>query len=86
MDKMTCHDDILSPAAIAEYFGVSTRTIRNWVKDHVLLPPIGIRRKKYWLRAALTAWLADRAQQTVPFRNTAPKAPARRVGRPRLST
>jgi transposase len=86
MDKMPCNDEILAPAAVAKYFGVTTRTIRNWVRAHALLPPLVMGRRKYWLRTALQAWLAGRGQQKTSFPVIAPKTPVRRVGRPRLPT
>jgi hypothetical protein len=86
MDKVSCQDDVLDQSAIADYFGVSTRTIRNWVRKSWLLPPVVIGRRRYWPRTVFSAWLNDRAQQPLPFRAVAPEPSVRRLGRPRQPT
>lgn len=72
----------LDQHAIAASFGVTTRTLRNWVKTGELLKPHRIGRKQFWLKEELDAWLRDRSSQ-----HSKPAAPASksivRRGRPR---
>jgi excisionase family DNA binding protein len=70
---------------LAEYLGVSTRTIRTLIKRGELPPPIRIGRKQFWLRDKFMCWLNDGGTASVRPR-AAPNTEKTviRLGRPRL--
>jgi predicted DNA-binding transcriptional regulator AlpA len=70
---------------LAEYLGVSTRTVRTLIKRGELPPPIRIGRKQFWLKDKLTRWLHDGGAASVRMRSARNVANAIvRRGRPRL--
>jgi len=72
----------LDQHAMAAEFGVTTRTLRTWVKTGEVLEPHRIGRKQFWLRDELDAWLRDRSSQNRKPAKVSSKPIVRR-GRPR---
>ena len=50
-------DEKIDQHDVAEYLGVSTRTVRNLIKRGGLPPPIRIGRKQFWLKSNFARWL-----------------------------
>lgn len=78
-------DELIDHHTVAKILGVTTRTLRTWIKGSQIPAPVRLGRKQFWVKPVLEAWLKDRAekgcdQQPQSARNV-PKA-AR--GRPRL--
>lgn len=78
-------DELIDHHTVAKNLGVTTRTLRTWIRDGQIPAPVRIGRKQIWVKPVLETWLKDRAkkgcdQQLQRTRNV-PKA-AR--GRPRL--
>jgi excisionase family DNA binding protein len=70
---------------LAEYLGVSTRTVRTLIKRGELPPPIRIGRKRFWLKDKFISWLEDGSAVSVQMRSTRNVANVIvRRGRPRL--
>lgn len=72
---------------LAEYLGVSTRTVRTLIKRGELPPPIRIGRKQIWLRDKFTRWL-EGGGGTAPnrLRSVSESQRPAGLGRPRLPT
>jgi predicted DNA-binding transcriptional regulator AlpA len=74
-------DNFLDADSVAKIFGVSTRTLRTWVKKRTFLAPIKLGRKPLWLPTQLDDWTAkDAPRREAP--QTSQPAVGRR-GRPR---
>ncbi len=78
-------DELIDHNEVAKVLGVTTRTLRTWLKDGQVPGPIRIGRKQFWVKSVFDAWLKDRAQSSCgkPLRET-PVVPRARRGRPRL--
>jgi predicted DNA-binding transcriptional regulator AlpA len=50
-------EEMIDQHDVAEYLGVSTRTVRTFIKRGALPPPIRIGRKQFWLKDKFTRWL-----------------------------
>jgi excisionase family DNA binding protein len=74
-DKIDQHD-------VAEYLGVSTRTVRNLIKRGELPPPIRIGRQQFWLKGKFMRWLEDDGAAPVGSRSARNSARSVRPGRP----
>ncbi len=77
---------LLTQAALADLLCISTKTLQNLYssKPHTLPPAISIpgARGPRWTPQAVQAWLTDRPAHTT---TSAPVAPKRRPGRPRIA-
>ena len=78
-------DELIDHNEVAKVLGVTTRTLRTWVRKGQVPGPIRIGRKQFWVKSVFDAWLKDRAQSSCdqPSRK-APDVPRARRGRPRL--
>lgn len=79
-------DELIDHHAVAQYLGITTRTLRTWIGSGKIPAPISIGRRRLWVTSILDAWLKVRAEHgiTDPHRpNISHPAPPRR-GRPRL--
>jgi len=78
-------DEKIDQHDVAEYLGVSTRTVRNLIKRGELPQPIRIGRKQFWLRDKFAHWLHDGGAVSVQMRSARDVASAIvRRGKPRL--
>jgi hypothetical protein len=75
-------EEKLDQHALAAFFGVTTRTLRNWIKGGELLEPIRIGRKQFWFKSKFEAWLRD-SPGHAPRGAKVPSKPIVRKGRPR---
>lgn len=77
--------ELIDQHEVAKLLGVTTRTLRTWIKTGQVPRPIRIGRKQFWVKSVLDAWLKDRAQSNCdrPSKD-APDVPRVRRGRPRL--
>jgi excisionase family DNA binding protein len=57
---------------LAEYLGVSTRTVRTLIKRGELPPPIRIGRKQIWLKGKFMRWLEDGGAMSVQAQSAEP--------------
>jgi excisionase family DNA binding protein len=70
---------------LAEFLGVSTRTVRTLIKRGELPPPIRIGRKQFWLEDKFMRWLHDGGTASDPMRPDQDRTNVfARRGRPRL--
>jgi len=78
-------DELIDHNEVAKLLGVTTRTLRTWIKGGQVPGPIRIGRKQFWVKSVFDAWLKGRAQSSCdqPSRK-APDVPPARRGRPRL--
>ena len=78
-------DELIDHNEVAKVLGVTTRTLRTWIKNAQIPGPIRIGRKQFWVKSVFDAWLKDRAQSNWdPPSKDAPEVPRARRGRPRL--
>lgn len=78
-------DELIDHNKVAKHLGVTTRTLRTWIKNGQIPGPIRIGRKQFWVKSVLDAWLKDRAQGNCDQSSKdAPDVPRARRGRPRL--
>jgi predicted DNA-binding transcriptional regulator AlpA len=78
-------DDKIDQHGIAEYLGVSTRTVRTLIKRGEVPPPIRIGQKQIWLKDEFTRWLHDGGAASIQVRSARNVANSIiRRGRPRL--
>jgi predicted DNA-binding transcriptional regulator AlpA len=75
-------DNFLDADSVAKIFGVSTRTLRTWVKKRAFLAPIKLGRKPLWLTTQLNDWTAKDAPRRDGEQKSQPAVWSRR-GRPR---
>ena len=52
-------DEKIDQHDVAQYLGVSTRTVRNLIMRGELPVPIRIGRKQFWLKCKFMRWLED---------------------------
>lgn len=69
--------DILDEAAVAKTFGITTRTLRRWIRAGIAPPHFKIGRKRWWRREAILQHMA--AHESLSGR-VAPARTRRRVG------
>nr|PZN81308.1 MAG: hypothetical protein DIU57_13660 [Pseudomonadota bacterium] len=78
-------ESTLDQHALAARFGVTTRTLRTWIRNGELPPPHRIGRKQFWFEDEIQAWLRSRPTRQDYRRAAHPYAGVRR-GRPRYPT
>jgi predicted DNA-binding transcriptional regulator AlpA len=78
-------DEKINQHDVAQYLGVSTKTVRALIQRGELPPPIRIGRKQFWLKDKFTRWLCDGgiASDEIRSARSAAEAVVCR-GRPRL--
>jgi excisionase family DNA binding protein len=78
-------DEKIDQHDVAEYLGVTTRTVRTLIRRGELPPPIRIGRKQFWLKDKFMCWLNDGGTESVwPRLAPNPEKTVVRLGRPRL--
>jgi excisionase family DNA binding protein len=75
---------MLDQNALAKYLRVSTRTLRTWVQQGLMLKPIRIGRRSYWPESKVQRWLEERAEAPAEAPPPLLRPALRRRGRPRL--
>jgi predicted DNA-binding transcriptional regulator AlpA len=73
-------DDKIDQHDVAEYLGVSTKTVRTLIKRGELPLPIRIGRNQFWLKDKFTRWLRDGG---VVSSQVPPAATSLKLGSPR---
>ena len=74
----------LDQHAMASLFGITTRTLRTWVKNEEMLEPKRIGRTQIWFKEEVEAWLKQRSSGARKPSTPASSKPLARRGRPRL--
>lgn len=70
-DKMTCSPfKPLSKEDAAGIFGVTTRTIENWIEHEGFPAPVTIGNRVFWHPVVFYEWLDQRLRQTLPVAAT----------------
>lgn len=69
--------------AIAAMFGITTRTLRTWVKNGEILEPRRMGRTQTWFKDEVEAWVRQRPTQIRTAGQSASSKPVVRRGRPR---
>jgi predicted DNA-binding transcriptional regulator AlpA len=78
LDLSQTHGPVMTQAALAKHFGVSTMAIWRWRHSLRDFPPaIEIAGRLYWSIAAVEAWKAARAARAKPQRPMGPGARAK---------
>lgn len=58
--------NLLTQSQLSVKLGISERTLRQWIRDGILPPPMRIKNRTYWNESEIDAAILSMQQTTTP--------------------